>query len=69
MVANPFADAPFLPPPLPEISSNTTDKMLYLWITDHVANTAGYIFQKGNALKYNIKPDIVSAQYSTWRHF
>ncbi len=67
MVSNPIADAPFPPSPLPQISSNTTDKMLYLWVTDHVANTAGYIFQTGDVLKYNIKPDIVSAQYYTQR--
>ena len=51
-------EAPFSPSPLPPLS--TTDKMMYFWLTDYVANTAGLVYQKAGYLTYKITPDIVS---------
>lgn len=57
-IADP-TEAPFSPPPLPSPSTSTA--MLYVWLTDYVANTAGYVYQSSGFMKYNITPDLVSA--------
>lgn len=46
------------PPVLPAVSQ--TDKMIYVWLTDYVADTAGFVYQKGGELAYNVTPDMVS---------
>lgn len=51
-------EAPVTPPPLPAISK--TDRMMYVWLTDYVANTAGYVYQVAGALAYNVTPDKVN---------
>ncbi len=46
------------PAALPDPSA--TDKMLYVWFTDYVANTAGEVYQTAGAIKYKVTPDMVS---------
>ena len=47
-----------IPAPLPAISS--TDRMMYVWFTDYVANTAGAVYQAAGVLSYNVTPDMAS---------
>lgn len=56
-IAHPV-EAPYTPPPLPPI--NDTSKMLYIWLTDYIADTAGYVYQAAGALQYTITADMVS---------
>ena len=46
-----------LPTPLPDPSDS--NKMLFVWFTDYVANTAGEVYQKAGALEYQLTPDKV----------
>ena len=50
-------EAPFTPPPLP--SAIDTTKMLYLWFTDYIVETAGFVYTTAGALQYNVTPDMV----------
>ena len=50
-------EAPFSPPPLPPISS--TSKMMYIWLTEYVVNTAGLVYHETGFLAYNVTPDKV----------
>lgn len=45
-------EAPFSPAPIP--ASSDTSRMLFLWITDYVANTAGYVYTEADVLKYTV---------------
>ncbi|XP_070536307.1 bactericidal permeability-increasing protein-like isoform X2 [Ptychodera flava] len=36
--------------------------MVYMWVTDYVVNTAGYVFQEIGKLTYNITDDMVPAE-------
>ena len=36
-------EAPFSPPPLPGVSE--TNRMTYFWLSEYMANTAGYVYQ------------------------
>ena len=58
LVHNPV-DVPFSPSLLPNITSSRQNRMLYLWVTDYVANSAGYIFQKAGILRHTITPNMV----------
>jgi len=42
--------------------ADTSSNMVYVWITDYVANTAGLAYQKAGKLQYKITPDMVSEQ-------
>ncbi len=50
-------ELPLTPPTLPAPSK--TDKMIYVWLTDYVGDTAGYIYQQAGLLAYNVTPDMV----------
>lgn len=52
-------EAPFSPLPLPPVA-DTSSNMVYVWITDYVANTAGLVYQKAGKLQYKITPEMVS---------
>lgn len=51
-----FSAAPFTP-------SNTTGKMLYLWVSDYVINTIAYVANKHGQLRYNLTSKDVSKFY------
>ncbi len=55
-------DAPFQPSLLPAVTNDI--RMMYLWITDYVPNTAALVFQRAGVLQYNIKQDKVSTSLS-----
>ncbi|XP_050397637.1 lipopolysaccharide-binding protein [Patella vulgata] len=44
-------EAPFQPEPIPE--NNDKSKMVYLWLSDYMANSMGYTALKHGYLKYN----------------
>ena len=50
-------EAPMSPVALPAMSK--TDRMLYVWFTDYVANTAGFVYYTAGKLAYNVTPDMV----------
>ena len=50
-------EAPFSPPPLPPITD--TAKMMYIWLSEYVVNTAGLVYHETGFLVYNITPDMV----------
>ena len=49
-------DAPFSPPVLPDI--NSTNQMIYVWLTEYIANTAGLVYHNVGFFVYNITPDM-----------
>jgi len=50
-------EAPFSPTLLP--SESESDKMMYLWITDYVQNTAWLVFQQAGVLNQTITPSML----------
>ena len=48
-------EAPFPPPPLPGVQA--TERMMYLWLSDYMADTAGYVYQKAGVLQYQMTPE------------
>ncbi|XP_065839667.1 bactericidal permeability-increasing protein-like [Oscarella lobularis] len=53
------SDPPFQPPPLPPTNAIASFSMLSVWITDYVANTAGFVYQKAGVLKINITQSMI----------
>lgn len=51
-------EAPFTPTALPKISDSS--KMLYVWLTEYIADTAGFVYQQAGILDYNVTADMVS---------
>ena len=51
-------EAPFTPTPLPAV--NDTGKMLYVWLTEYIADSAGFVYQQAGILNYNVTPKMVS---------
>lgn len=49
---------PFTPSPLPPVSIAGGNKMVYLWMTDYVANTASAVYQKAGILSFTISDDM-----------
>ena len=56
--ANP-QEAPISPVSLPSVG--TTTRMLYIWLTTYIANTAGIVYNNAGILKVRITPDQVPA--------
>ena len=50
-------EAPFSPPPLPGVSE--TNRMTYFWLSEYMANTASYVYQKAGAFKHTLTPENV----------
>ena len=50
-------EAPFSPSLLPFESES--DKMVYVWLTDYVVNTAGFVYQSAGVLNETITPSMV----------
>ena len=48
-------EAPFSPPALPGVQA--TDRMMYLWLSDYMADTAGYVYQKAGLMQYELTPE------------
>lgn len=55
-------EAPFSPPPLPGVSE--TDRMTYFWLSEYMANTASYVYQKAGAFKHTLTPENVKVKYN-----
>ena len=53
-------EAPFHPDTFPE--SFNTSKMAYIWVSDYLMNTAGYVLQNQNILKYYLRPEDLKPQ-------
>ncbi len=45
-------EAPFSSPSLPGVSE--TNQMTYFWLSEYMANTAGYVYQKAGAFKHTL---------------
>ena len=58
-------EAPMSAEPIP--APTGTDKMMYVWLTDYVANTAGYVYTIAGQLAYNVTPDMVHIYTSKLR--
>lgn len=57
-VGNPRATlAQFVPAPLPSLAE--MDKMVYIWLTDYVFNTASFVYHQQRALRTVITPNDV----------
>ena len=50
-------EPPFSPSLLPFESE--ADKMVYVWLTDYVVNTAGFVYQSAGVLNETITPSMV----------
>ncbi|XP_065839498.1 bactericidal permeability-increasing protein-like [Oscarella lobularis] len=48
------SEPPFQPPSLPPANAVASFSMLSVWITDYVANTAGFVYQKAGLLQINV---------------
>ena len=55
------SEAPFSPSPVP--SPAWTPRMMTIWLSDYVANTAGYALFEHGALEFNISKDDVPPEY------
>ena len=53
---------PFKPSPLPPVGT-ANDKMMYIWMTDYVANSAAVVYQKAGLLSFNITDDMVCTSH------
>ena len=51
-------EAPFSPAPLPPDSESA--KMVYIWVTDYLLNTAGLVYQDAGILNETVTPSMVS---------
>ncbi|XP_019854891.1 PREDICTED: bactericidal permeability-increasing protein-like isoform X1 [Amphimedon queenslandica] len=60
LIAHP-SEAPFTPNPLPPV--NASDKMIYVWITEYLVNTAGFVYQESGILAYNITADQIPSSF------
>ena len=49
---------PFSPPTLPPVQVEG-GRMLYIWLTDYIPNTAGYVLQQSGWLEYTITPKLI----------
>lgn len=56
-VANPVSDQVGPKQPFPKPTSY--NKMMYVWLSEYVANTAGKVYQNTGALQYTVTPDMV----------
>ena len=56
-------EAPYTPPPLPPVE-DVDDKMMYLWVTEYIVNTAGFVYQSAGVMNYNITPNMVCSLLS-----
>ena len=36
-----------------------TERMMHLWMTDYIANTAGIVYLEAGVLQYTVTPDVV----------
>lgn len=50
-------EAPFSPAPLPTDSESA--KMVYIWVTDYLLNTAGLVYQDAGILNETVTPSKV----------
>ena len=55
---NPHATALLARQTLPDFAE--VDKMVYIWLTDHVFNTASLVYHEGEELRMTISPRDVS---------
>ena len=55
-ISNP-KEAPFSPAPLPNVPG--VNAMIYVWLTDYIANSASYVYQSAGKLTYTVTPDQV----------
>ena len=53
----PHAEAPFTVPVIP--SDPDESRHMFLWITDYMLETAGYVYYKAGVLAYNATQDKV----------
>ena len=53
-IGDPRSTAPFVPAALPAFAE--VDKMVYIWLTDYVFNTAGFVYHQQGALRTVITP-------------
>lgn len=52
---------PFSPPLLPPLptSGDSIGKMVFLWLTDYMANTAALVYMRLGTLSYSVTPELV----------
>eukprot|EP00731_Ephydatia_muelleri_P031068 Em0022g582a len=55
-IADPV-EAPFTPSPIPQPTD--TSRMLYIWLTDYIADTAGFVYQQAGILQVVVTPNMV----------
>lgn len=56
-VGNPDSRSPFVPAPLPPLDE--VDRMIYIWLTDYLFNTASFVYHEQGALRTIIRPSNV----------
>ena len=56
-------DLPLTPPALP--APTKAERMVYVWLTDYVGDTAGIIYQEAGVLAYNVTPDMVCSRLTS----
>ena len=61
---------PFAPSPLPPVSGHDySEKMMYVWMTDYVANSAAVVYQKAGLMSYTITDDMVCATVYVYAYY
>ncbi len=55
-------EAPYTPSTLPPVKDGK-NRMMYIWLTEYLANTAGFVYQGAGVMQYNITPNMVRGCY------
>eukprot|EP00731_Ephydatia_muelleri_P024609 Em0016g880a len=50
-------EAPITPPPTPALFN--ASRMLYIWLTDYIFNSGGFVYHTSGVLQYTITPDMI----------
>ncbi len=50
-------ECPYTPTPLPPFTGSSN--MMYVWLTEYVADSAGFVYQQAGILNYNVTSNMV----------
>ncbi|XP_064385923.1 bactericidal permeability-increasing protein-like [Halichondria panicea] len=56
LIAKPV-ECPYTPAPLPPVTES--GNMMYVWLTEYLADSAGFVYQQAGILNYNVTADMV----------
>lgn len=61
-IAHPV-EAPFTAPPLPVPAAGSLSRMFYVWCSEYLLETAGWVYEQAGVLNYTVQPQQVPASF------